>query len=85
MLNIVPAVRAKLAARIVVRFQKTPNKNTAAIGGAMNPNTDWKTLNRFNPFILSMATVMITEIKAPTTVTICPIRIISLVLASGPL
>ena len=48
-LNTVPTVRAALAAKVVVRFQKTPKRKTAAIGGAMNPNTDWKTLNKFNP------------------------------------
>ena len=49
LLNTVPTVRAALAANVVVRFQKTPKRKTAAIGGAMNPNTDWKTLNKFSP------------------------------------
>ena len=65
MLNAVPNVNAMLAAIVVVRFQKMPNRKTAAIGGAINPSTDWNTLNRFNPLILSMAMVMITEISAP--------------------
>lgn len=48
MLNAVPNVNAMLAAIVVVRFQKMPNRKTAAIGGAINPSTDWNTLNRFN-------------------------------------
>lgn len=83
MLNTVPNVRAILAARVVVRFQNTPKRNTAAIGGAINPSTDWKTLNRFSPLMLSIAMVIITEISAPTTVTTCPTLIISLCLACG--
>ena len=80
MLNAVPSVNAMLAAIVVVRFQ---NRKTAAIGGAINPSTDWNTLNRFNPLILSMAMVMITEISAPATVTTCPVRKISYWMASG--
>lgn len=83
MLNAVPNVNAMLAAIVVVRFQKMPNRKTAAIGGAINPSTDWNTLNRFNPLILSMAMVMITEISAPAIVTTCPVRMISFWLASG--
>ena len=83
MLNAVPSVNAMLAAIVVVRFQKMPNRKTAAIGGAINPSTDWNTLNRFNPLILSMAMVMITEISAHATVTTCPVRMISFWLASG--
>lgn len=45
MLNAVPNVNAMLAAIVVVRFQKMPNRKTAAIGGAINPSTDWNTLN----------------------------------------
>ena len=44
MLNAVPNVNAMLAAIVVVRFQKMPNRKTAAIGGAINPSTDWNTL-----------------------------------------
>ena len=83
MLNAVPNVNAMLAAIVVVRFQKMPNRKTAAIGGAINPSTDWNTLNRFNPLILSMAMVMITEISAHAIVTTCPLRMISFWLASG--
>ena len=67
--NAVPAVRARLAALRVVRDQKTPSKNTAAIGGAMKLSTDWKILKRLSPCMLSMAIVMSMEISAPTTVT----------------
>ena len=58
MLKTVPKVKARFAANVVVRFQNTPSKNTAAIGGAINPNTDWNILNKFNPLMLSMATVI---------------------------
>lgn len=77
MLKTVPKVKARFAANVVVRFQNTPSKNTAAIGGAINPNTDWNILNKFNPLMLSMATVITTDYKAPTNVTTCPVRIIS--------
>ena len=51
--NAVPAVSATLAAKVVVRRQNTPSRNTAVMGGAMNPNTDWNTLKRLRPLMLS--------------------------------
>ena len=68
----VPAVSAMLAARRVVRRQKTPITKTAAMGGAMKPNTDWKILKRLRPLMLSIATVRTMARSAPTTVTIRP-------------
>ena len=83
MLRAVPSERTILAARVVQRFQNTPMTNTAAIGGAMNDSTDWKTLKRSIPFILSTAMVIMIEIMAPTIVTICPMRDISFGVAFG--
>ena len=70
--NAVPIVSAKLAARVVARFQKMPSTKTAAIGGAMKPSTDWKTLNRLSPLMASMATVIAIAMTAPMTVTSRP-------------
>ena len=75
--NTVPTVSAKLAARVVQRFQKMPSRKTAAIGGAMNPSTDWNTLNRFRPLMASMATVIAIASTAPITTTMRPTRLIS--------
>ena len=73
----VPTVRHTLAARAVQRFQKMPSRKTAAMGGAMKPNTDWNTLNRFRPLMASMATVITIASTAPISTTMRPTRLIS--------
>jgi len=83
MLKMVPKVSVTLAASVVQRFQNTPMTNTAAIGGAMKLSTDWNTLKRFMPFMLSTATVMTIDTSAPMTVIMRPVRIISFCVASG--
>ena len=74
--NTVPQVRAMLAARVVHRFQNTPKRKTADMGGAMKPSTDWKTLKRLRPLMLTIAPQIITERIAPITVTRRPMLII---------
>ena len=77
MLSTVPNVSVMLAASVVQRFQNTPIRNTAAIGGAMKLSTDWNTLNRSIPLMPSTATVMTIDTKAPRTVTTRPVLRIS--------
>lgn len=72
MLKAVPAVRVKLAALAVVRFQNTPSKNTVVIGGAIKLNTDWKILKRFRSLMESMATHITIESTAPRSMTTRP-------------
>ena len=65
MLNAVPNVNAMLAAIVVVRFQKMPNRKTAAIGGAINPSTDWNTLTS-NPQPIGFSGILLAKRQNPT-------------------
>src|SRR5688572_11007274 len=78
-----PKLKIPLTAFLVVRFQSTLNKNTTAKDGAKKPSTAWKILNKFCPFILSIAIAINTANTQPTTIVILPILICCLILAAG--